>query len=256
MDRRAHREPRLDPDASPREQPLEAPPSVEALLTRCRHLAGRSLGELAAGILDQEGAPGEGVPFDLRRHKGWTGRLLERCLGAPADNRSGPDLAELGVEIKTLPLNESDRPRESTYVTRVPLNVAALYAGPLDWRESTVYQKLRCVLWIPVQAAPGLPIAQRKVGQAFLWRPNRDEEKTLRRDWEGHLHRIREGEVDAITARDGRVLQIRPKAAHGRQRTWGTGDHESVILTQPRGFYLRASFTAHLLQRYFFDAAP
>jgi DNA mismatch repair protein MutH len=228
---------------------------VEALLTRCRQLAGRSLEAIAAGLAE-DGEPKEPVPEDLRRHKGWTGRLLERCLGAPADNRAGPDLVELGVEIKTLPLNDGERPRESTYVTRVPLNVSAIHAGPLDWRESTVYQKLRCVLWIPIQAAPGLPVAQRKVGQAFLWRPSEEEERTLRRDWEGHLHRIREGEVDAITARDGQVLQIRPKAAHGRQRTWGTGDHESVILTQPRGFYLRAAFTAYLLQRYFFDAEP
>ena len=42
-------------------------------------------------------------------------------------------------------------------------------------------------------------------------------------------------------------LQVRPKAATGRTRTFSFGPEGEWIATVPRGFYLRASFTRALL---------
>lgn len=228
----------------PRE-PSRIPAELTALLQRADALAGRTLGELAA-------TEGIDVPTDLRRNKGWVGQLMERCLDAPGGNRQGPDFASLQVELKTLPTNRAGKPLESTYVTRVPLTALA----ERTWELSPVRAKLRRVLFVPVLGNRDVPLAERPVGRAIFWRPSPEEENTLRADWETHLDRIRNGEVESITARDGVALQIRPKGSDSREQAWGEGAFEAVIRTRPRGFYLRARFTARIVEAYLENAIP
>ena len=213
-----------------------APPTTEdVLVERVNALAGHTLGEVAA-------AGGEDVPEDLRRNKGWVGKLLERALGASAGNRAEPDFVELGIELKTLPVDATGKPLESTYVTTVPLDDVE----QLEFVDSKVLAKLEKVLWLPVHAEG--PLAERMIGRAVLWEPNEEELELLRSDWESHIQTIRQGFVENIDATDGEVLQIRPKAANSRSLTWGVDPHGESMLTGPRGFYLRTVFTEYLLK--------
>lgn len=221
------------PDPSP-------PRSEDELMRRASGIAGRRLAELA-GRFD------EPVPPDLRRHKGWVGELVERCLGASAGNRSVPDFVGLGVELKTLPVDRFGKPLQTTYVCTVPLTEVEA----LTWAESGVLRKLARVLWVPVLAEADVPLAARMVGRAVLWSPSAAEEDALCQDWTSHIDTIRRGYVDAITAHDGQVLQIRPKAADASRRTWSIDPDGESILTLPRGFYLRTAFTEWILRQNF-----
>lgn len=222
------------------EQGHQAPETVSELQARARAMAGRTLGELAAEC-------GLEVPPDLRRHKGWVGNLIERVLGADAGSRALPDFAALGIELKTLPIDNRGRPSESTYVCTVPLTDLE----GLIWEGCWTRRKLERVLWVPIQADKRLELGQRMVGSALLWSPDRDEAALMQRDWEAHMAIIRDGGVDEITAHAGRVLQIRPKGADSRQRVWAEDPHGEFFLTLPRGFYLRSSFTAEILSRHY-----
>ena len=221
------------------ELPSHAPTSEEELLERADQLAGRTLGEIARAI-DEE------VPPSLRRDKGWVGRLLEKCLGADAGNRAAPDFVELDVELKSLPVDATGKPLETTYVTTVELTD---FDG-LEFENSTLAHKLRRVLWTPIHAEPDLP--HRMVGTSVLWSPDDHELEQIRRDWEWHIRTIRDGYVDNIEGSDGEVLQIRPKAANSDAKTWGLDPYGEAIMTMPRGFYLRPVFTEYLLQKHFF----
>ena len=53
--------------------------------------------------------------------------------------------------------------------------------------------------------------------------------------------------IEELTAHRGRWLQVRPKARDGSVRTIAWGSEGEAIATVPRGFYLRARFTAALL---------
>lgn len=216
------------------------PQDEDQLLARVRAIAGRSLGELAEGR-------GLSVPKDLRRDKGWVGQLLELVLGASAQSRSAPDFEAIGVELKTLPVAASGRPRESTYVCTVDL----VDLEGMRWETSRVRHKLARVLWLPVQAEPSIPLARRRVGSGLLWSPSPSEEAELRADWRELMELIRLGGVDSLTAHHGRHLQIRPKALSSRSKTWAVGESGAPILTVPRGFYLRAAFTRQILERHF-----
>ncbi|WP_380183988.1 DNA mismatch repair endonuclease MutH [Kalamiella sp. sgz302252] len=217
------------------------PPENEAvLLERARRLAGFTLGELA-----QEADLA--IPPDLRRDKGWVGMLLERYLGANAGSKPEQDFAEIGVELKTIPIDAQGRPLETTFVCVAPLTGNS----GLVWESSHVRHKLARVLWVPVEGERAIPLADRRVGAPLLWSPDQQEEELLRRDWEELMDMIVLGQVERITARHGDVLQIRPKAANSKALTEGIGENGQPIMTLPRGFYLKKTFTAPLLARHF-----
>lgn len=220
--------------------PVTSPENEAILLERAQQLAGYSLGELAL----RAGLP---IPPDLRRDKGWVGMLLERYLGASAGSKPEQDFAEIGVELKTIPIDALGRPLETTFVCVAPLTGNS----GVTWETSHVRHKLTRVLWVPVEGERTLPLAIRRVGAPLLWSPNQEEENLLRCDWEELMDMIVLGQVERITARHGEVLQIRPKAANSKALTEGIGENGQPIMTLPRGFYLKKTFTAPLLARHF-----
>lgn len=187
---------------------------------------------------------GFAVPPDQQRHKGWTGTLIESALGAVSGSQPQPDFPALGVELKTLPVGRGGRPRESTYVCVAPVD-----GRPQSWATSLVRRKLTCVLWVPVEGAAAIPLGERRIGTAFLWRPTEAEESQLCADWAEIMEAITIGELDRISARHGKWLQLRPKAADARARTRAPGADGMPGQTLPRGFYLRSAFTARILAR-------
>ena len=221
--------------------PLTSPPATEAaLLQQAQRLAGYSLGELAA----LAGLP---IPPDLKRDKGWTGILLELWLGASAGSKPEQDFAALGVELKTIPIDSLGRPLETTFVCVAPLTGNT----GITWESSHVRNKLKRVLWIPVEGDRAIPLAARRVGAPLIWSPDEEEDRQLRLDWEELMDMIVLGQVERITARHGEVLQLRPKAANSKALTEAIGARGEPILTLPRGFYLKKNFTGALLARHF-----
>ena len=112
--------------------------------------------------------------------KGVAGQILEKALGATAGSRAEPDFVTLGIELKTIPLDATGKPKESTFVCSISLAAMA----DTDWERSTVLKKLSKVLFVPVEAASDTPLRDRRVGRAYLWAPNEEEETLLRTDWE------------------------------------------------------------------------
>jgi DNA mismatch repair protein MutH len=219
---------------------IKAPETEAELLQRCQHLAGRTLGQVAAEM-------GLAVPENLQRHKGWVGQLLETYLGADAGNQAEPDFTGLAIELKTLPLNARGEPKESTYVCTVSLTES----GSLQWQDSWVRRKLSKVLWLPVEADNAMPLSERYVGMGWIWQPSIEQEQQLQRDWEELMDRIVLGEQAEISAREGQYLQIRPKAAHSRIMARSLSEEGEASQINPKGFYLRSSFTRRLLATQF-----
>ena len=151
----------------------------------------------------------------------------------------------LGIELKTIPLDRSGKPKESTFVCSISLSAMA----DTDWEQSTVLKKLSKVLFVPVEAASETPLRERRVGRAYLWTPSDQETRMLRSDWERLAEMIGSGDVERITGHLGEVLQVRPKAPHGRSRRRAPDEEGAVQWTMPRGFYLRPSFTGSVLAR-------
>jgi len=219
--------------------PLPKATTPAELLGAAGFVAGLRLGELAFLL----GIP---VPPDLRRAKGFVGSLLERALGASASSRAVPDFPELGVELKTLPVDASGHCLESTFVCTAEARDLEI----VEWEQCRLWAKLRCVLWVPVEGTRAVPVEQRRVGAPFLWQPDQTEQALLRADWELLVSLLARGKFDSLSGHLGRHLQLRPKAAKGSSRRPALDEDGARVLAQPKGFYLRARFTEALLRRH------
>ncbi|PJD93891.1 MAG: DNA mismatch repair endonuclease MutH [Legionella sp.] len=203
------------------------------LLARCRLIEGYSLRQLASHLHLV-------IPEHALQRKGWAGGALEKALGANAGNQPLPDFMELGIELKTLPVNASGKPAESTFITSIPL----LTIQEQTWETSQCWAKLQRVLWIPIEADPLIPYAHRRIGKAKLWTPSAAEQTTLAQDWTELTAMVSMGRLHELSASMGEYLQIRPKAADAKALCYGFDEQGQKILTLPRGFYLRSTFTA------------
>ncbi len=214
------------------------PPESEAeLRDRATWLAGRTIDAIAAAI-------GVGPPPLGVRGKGKVGGLIETALGAESGNAAEPDFARLGIELKTLPIDGRGVPRESTFVCTLVL----ADADRAEWETSVARAKLAHVLFVPIIFDASQSNVERRVGVPFFWRPTPSQQAVLKGDFDDAMGLIGSGSIEALTARRGRWLQVRPKAATGRVRTISFGPEGEWIATVPRGFYLRASFTRALIE--------
>lgn len=208
-------------------------------MARCSAIEGLNFAQLAAELSLI-------IPEQSQRRKGWAGLAIERALGATAGCQPLPDFKQLGIELKTMPLNHLGTPAESTFVTSIPL----LTIHQQQWLTSQCYGKLKRVLWVPVEGDNRIPFEQRRIGQGLLWSPDAQDEAILAADWHDLTTLIATGRLDEIDATYGQYLQVRPKAANARSLCYGFDSEGNKKLTLPRGFYLRTAFTRQLLTFY------
>ena len=213
------------------------PPTSETqLLERCQAIEGLSLMQLAHRL-------NINIPAHALQRKGWFGQAIELALGADAGSRSEPDFTNLGIELKTLPINQMGKPAESTFVTTIPL----LTIHKQVWATSQCLAKLRRVLWLPFESDASIPFSHRRIGQAVLWSASKQDEAILEKDWSELSFMIGTGKLSEIDSSMGHYLQVRPKAANAKSLCYGYDEEGSKVLTLPRGFYLRARFTDKIL---------
>ncbi|MFA5960287.1 MAG: DNA mismatch repair endonuclease MutH [Tatlockia sp.] len=215
--------------------PLKPLRNEEELLQRCHSIAGLSFAQLASSLQIT-------IPTEPQKRKGFIGLAIELALGTTAGNQPVPDFCNLGIELKTIPLNEKGKPVESTFVTSIPL----LTIHQQQWSTSQCFAKLRRVLWLPIEGSQSIPFEYRRIGCGFLWSPNAVEEGILANDWQELVSMLSTGQLEQVDAKIGQFLQVRPKAANAKSLCYGFDSEGSKIRTLPRGFYLRTRFTEQL----------
>ncbi len=216
---------------------ITAPSSVQELLNNCRQLAGLSLADLAR----QTQSP---LPDSPTHAKGWVGQQAEKFLGASAGSKAEPDFPNLGIELKTLPLNANGQPQESTYVCHIQL----MALNQQTWQQAWVNKKLQHVLWLPYEASKTIEYGRRKIGHAILWQPSPLQAQQLQQDWEEIMEKLCLGEQQQLSAHHGQFLQVRPKAANAKALTKAYDEQGELCQTLPLGFYLRPCFTREILE--------
>ena len=217
---------------------IAPPQTLQALQILLDKIEGRTLQELA-------GTFNLSLPKNQLNAKGWVGQLIERHLGADAYNQACPDFTHLGIELKTLPLNDKLEPKESTFLCSAPNHLSALLE---TWESSHLYQKLKQIVWVPIEGNHPV-FYKRHIGKPFFWTMQGEEEQILRQDWLDLTDLLYLGKIEELTAHQGVYLQVRPKAAHGKILQARYNSSDEMCLQGPKGFYLRASFTKQLLNK-------
>ena len=207
------------------------------LVSRCRTIEGLTFLQLASLL-------GVTIPVNPVQRKGWAGQAIEHALGTTAGNQSLPDFHELGIELKTIPVNHLGKPAESTFITTIPL----LTVHQQTWETSQCFAKLKRVLWVPVEGDSAIDFQSRRIGAGIIWSPSGAEEQVLAQDWSELTFMIGTGKLSEIDSTMGEYLQVRPKAATAKSLCYGLDDEGNKIQTLPRGFYLRSRFTLGIVR--------
>ena len=220
---------------------LSAPTTFEELQQRLNGILGKSISELSLQVKMP-------LPIDTVHGKGFTGEVIEACLGASAQNLPIPDFPYLGLELKIIPLDSNFKALESTFLCHAPLtNIRGL-----TFENSALYTKIKRVLFVLVNATRDLTFEDRKVLGFFFYTPTQDELQTLKSDFDELYEMVKTGYVDSINARIGQIIQMRPKGADGKALTECIGPEGEIIRTRPRGFYMRRAYTQIIINKHVF----
>jgi DNA mismatch repair protein MutH len=215
---------------------------LAALMAHARALVGVELADLA----DQMGLPVPPIAAGPERTKGWSGQIIERELGVEANGMAGPDFARLGLELKTVPVDDDLKPLESTAVCQIdPIVIAGE-----SWETSTAREKLARVLFVALEVPPqARSVGERRVSAVRLWSPSAAEERILRADFELFVRGyFRRGRGEAITGHLGSALQVRPKGRNAADQRDGFDESGAPKRVGKCGFYLRPAFVASILR--------
>jgi len=209
--------------------------SLNALQANARDLAGKKIKDVCHDL-----------SFLKHNDKGSIGQIFEKILGATSGTLAQPDFAHLGIELKTIPIVNGHRVKESTFIC-----VASLLPEKISFLESGVYQKLKHVLFVPYQGEKDIPLLERDIGTPFFWQPNQTEFNILKNDYEELMHKIIMGESASLRALLGQALQIRPKGQNKTVLTQAIDSEGETLWVNARGFYLRPTFTESIIRRVF-----
>jgi DNA mismatch repair protein MutH len=215
------------------------PKDEDSLIKRALKLTGCSLSLIAKNNKHV-------LPNNLMQNKGVIGQLLEVALGADTCNLDQPDFINLGIELKTIPVSSYGSPIESTYIC-----YANLPPKETSWHNSRVQRKTAKILWIPYEGDKNIPLPSRQIGSPYLWEPNLVILNQMKNDWEEITELMMEGRYEELSAKKGKIIQLRPKAANSKTLIQVTNEQGEPIHTVPKGFYFRRSFTNHLFSKFY-----
>ena len=209
----------------------------ESVLRHGLQLVGRTAHEIAQTAAESTSA------WDPNTSKGSVGQLVERWFGLEANSDTGPDLAEAGIEIKSVPLRRASRElrsKERTSITMIDYHRVAVdpFAGtPLDLKTRlTLYVFF---LWSQGTVARA---EDQRILRVMLHERDAIDLAGLT-DAYGHVSRVtRDGRAHLLSEGDTSPVGAATKGAKGVTRT----QPFSEVRARPRAFAWRPSYTTGL----------
>ncbi|BDS49650.1 Sau3AI family type II restriction endonuclease [Rhodoluna sp. KAS3] len=171
----------------------------EATFEKFEAYLGKSVSELAR-IFDfyKSGA----------NHKGYLRELAVRVLASGGS--SIPELLRAGVEMKTIRLTKTGRPRESMSFPGFS------FMGILDqaWEESNFFEKLESkFLFVVFQEGED---GQEVLSKVFYWNMPYEDRLEAKRVWEDTKKRVAIDAFDLPRITESPIAHVRPKARDGK----------------------------------------
>jgi DNA mismatch repair protein MutH len=203
--------------------------------------------EPAVGVPFKDLAPvvlGKKLPSDAKTRKAAGGDMSERLLDIAKNSIPKADLVEMGVEVKSVSLNTRSTPREWTKITHFNITTCI---RERDFRRSSVFKKLRCILFIPIMKQSKEMPDFWYIRPPFLWLPSEEQLELMETDYDAiqkaatKITAVGDGaDWTPLKGRPGRYLTLnvsgdtskgKPDAKVGRA-WWLTKDMTDSICTQ------------------------
>jgi DNA mismatch repair protein MutH len=176
------------------------------------------------GKLVSEAASEFGLQKTSKSQKGFHRQIAIKML---ADGGSSvPELDRAGIELKTIRLGKSGKPRESMSFPGFKF----LEILDEDWESSNFFEKLekKFLFVVFLEGKDGSEIFQ----TAFLWNMSYEDRLEAQRVWEDTKRRVAVDATDLPKTSESSVAHVRPKGKDGNDK----------IPTPQGGMHLRQAF--------------
>lgn len=212
----------------------------ESVLRRALLLVGRSAAEIAQTASENADA------WDPNSSKGSVGQLVERWFGIEANSDAGPDLAEAGIEIKSVPLRSTRRglrSKERTSITMIDYHRVAV--EPFEGTSLDLKTRLTLYvffLWSHGSVAQG---EDQRILKVMLHERDQLDLVSLTDAYTHVAKSTRDGRAHLLSEGDTSPVGAATKGAKGQIRTQPFSDAP----VRPRAFAWRPAYTTGLFHR-------
>jgi DNA mismatch repair endonuclease MutH len=176
------------------------------------------------------------------------GHLVEYYLGRKPNNSPEPDIAELGVEVKALPI----KPRGQSFKVKEPTSLSMIDYAVLDvepWADASVQHKLSRILWVPYHHSK-TDKRDATFRRPFIWSPDAVDRPIFEEDYEGVREFVRLGLAHEISESNSFVLSARRKGAKGQM----ADQPHSPLKAKSRAWALKVAYTDQILTKFVLKA--
>lgn len=228
-------------------QPPYDPASVESIIAFAQRLSGKSL-RTALEELNAE---------PNTSNKGDLGTLVQSLyFGLPADNKSEPDFAQVGVELKTTGVLESSdggyRAKERLVLMMIDFHRIV----DESWDSSSLLMKCRLILILFYLYEKQKPVWDlRFVLDPFLYQIPDGDLSIIRRDWEFIREKIANGRAHELSEGDTFYLGACRKGSGGPREKLRSQPNSDVG-AKARAFSFKPSYMNQVIRGHLLDSAP
>lgn len=206
------------------------PSNKDSILAYAEQLVGRSLRDALSEL------PPE---IDFSANKGGFGHALERhYFGYEPNNRSEPDFADAGVELKATPLKRVGK-RLVAKERLVLSNINYMTLVSEEWESSSFLGKNAHLLLVFYLHEAGKDPRDYVVRIVRLWDFPEADLEIIRDDWETIAAKVRAGKAHELSEGDTLYLAACTKAATSADRR---EQPNSTIPAKRRAYSLKASY--------------
>ena len=221
--------------------------SEAELLAHARTLAGHTAGELAEVLgrtkfNESEKAVG----------KTGVGVLAELYLGRAQNSSEDPDIGELSVEVKTLPMERRGKRRD--WAVKEPTSLTMIQYDVVDkeaWAQAYVRGKLERILWIPYEHDYD-DKRKHRFREPFLWSPDPEDLPAFEKDYNAVRKVINQGRAHELSETLSLILAARRKGESGEDRS----QPHSALRAPSRAWALKTGYTGTILEKYVLQQKP
>jgi DNA mismatch repair endonuclease MutH len=196
---------------------------------------GRTLTEACASL---------GIPWKPNlKNKGAGGLIGEVILGLKNNCISGPDMQEIGVEVKYLPIYMDKRiPKEPTQIMMIDYEMVCSER----WEKATIRKKIEKVFWVGYEVSRSHTAWEqsdyRLLGCHFEIMPPEDL-AVCERDWREICAMITRGDADKLSCSMGRFIEPKTKGKNNQDVRRAPGRNGNSTIARRRAFYFKKKYT-------------
>jgi DNA mismatch repair protein MutH len=144
----------------------------------------------------------------LSTNKGIAGQILEAVIGNAPNSDPNPDVKNINVELKVLPLRKSSnkiQPKERSKIKSINYNKIT----DEEWKSSEVKKKIEKILFLLYEQPIGKTYKDWKefVFKGTLYYELKNEsESIVQEDWEGIQYKVKSEIADQLSEGDSKIL--------------------------------------------------